>query len=263
MKFRERLALAFDILRGRAEIRTREEQEQDERQTMEMIRNISHDLKTPITTIKGYAEGLLDGVADSPEKRERYLRVISGKVDEMEALVDQLATYSEVDTDRIAYNFCVLDLGEYFSDAAEDLSMELSARGLQFHYTNSAEEDVTVIADPEQLGRVIQNIVSNSIKYMDKPGGSVELRVSDVGDYIQVEVEDNGIGISRYDLPHVFDRFYRADASRNSMTGGSGIGLSIVRKIVEDHGGKIWAASVPGSGTTMTFVLRKSIVAVR
>ena len=126
---------------------------------------------------------------------------------------------------------------------------------------NYVSDDVVIIADPEQLGRVINNIVSNTLKYMDKPKGLIHMRIKDVGDFIQVEIEDNGRGIAAKDLPYIFDRFYRADASRNSATGGSGIGLSIVKKIIEDHGGKIWATSKPGIGTIMYFVIRKYQVA--
>ena len=104
---------------------------------------------------------------------------------------------------------------------------------------------------------VIHNIINNSIKYLDKPKGFINIRVKDVGDFIQVEIEDNGKGIAKKDLPYIFDRFFRADTSRNSATGGSGIGLSIVRKIIEDHGGKIWATSKEETGTIMYFVLRK------
>ena len=112
----------------------------------------------------------------------------------------------------------------------------------------------------EQIRRVIHNIISNAIKYMDKQNGMkgiIQIRVKDVGDFVQVEIEDNGKGIAAKDLPYIFDRFYRTDVSRNSSKGGSGIGLSIVRKILEDHGGKVWATSREGIGTIMYFVLRK------
>ena len=107
------------------------------------------------------------------------------------------------------------------------------------------------------MKRVINNIVGNSVKYLDKPKGLINIRIKDVGDFIQVEIEDNGRGIAARDLPYIFDRFYRGDASRNSSTGGSGIGLSIVKKIIEDHGGKIWATSKEDMGTVMYFVIRK------
>ena len=114
-----------------------------------------------------------------------------------------------------------------------------------------------IIADPEQLRRVINNIVGNSCKYFDKQKGLINVRIKDVGDFIQVEIDDNGRGSAPRDLPYIFDRFYRTDASRNSATGGSGIGLSIVKKIIEDHGGKIWATSKESIGTVMYFVIRK------
>ena len=101
------------------------------------------------------------------------------------------------------------------------------------------------------------NIVNNSVKYMDKPVKWIELRIHDAGDFIQVDIEDNGKGIAKKDLSRVFDRFYRTDASRNSTRGGSGIGLSIVRKILEDHGGKVWAGGEEGVGTVISFILRK------
>ena len=139
----------------------------------------------------------------------------------------------------------------------EELSYELKAQGIDLTYFNYLDEDVLVIADAEQLKRVINNIVSNSIKYMNKEKGVINIRLKDAGDFIQVEIEDNGKGIAQKDLPKIFDRFYRTDASRNSTKGGSGIGLSIVRKILEDHGGKVWATSKEGVGTVMCFVLRK------
>ena len=114
-----------------------------------------------------------------------------------------------------------------------------------------------MIADAEQMKRVINNVVGNSLKYMNKSKGFINLRVKDVGDFIQVEIEDNGKGIAAKDLSNIFDRFYRTDASRNSSKGGSGIGLSIVKKIIEDHGGKVWATSKENIGTVMYFVLRK------
>ncbi|MDY2613289.1 MAG: HAMP domain-containing sensor histidine kinase, partial [Lachnospiraceae bacterium] len=219
--------------------------------------NISHDLKTPVTAIKGYAEGIMDGVADTPEKMERYIRTIYNKASEMDTLINELTFYTKIDTNRIPYNFNTLSVDAYFEDCAEDLSLELESRNVEFGYFNYVEPGVKVIADAEQIKRVVHNIVNNSLKYMDKPKAKINLRVKDVGDFVQVEIEDNGKGIAAKDLPNIFDRFYRTDASRNSSKGGSGIGLSIVKKIIEEHGGKIWATSREETGTTMYFVLRK------
>ena len=236
---------------------TAEEKVEYDRKSKELISNISHDLKTPITAIKGYVEGIMDGVADTPEKMDRYIKTIYNKANEMDLLINELTLYSKIDSNRIPYNFSTVLVNDYFDDCAEDLAMELEARGIEFGYFNYVESDVKIIADVEQLKRVINNIVSNSEKYMDKEHGKINLRVKDVGDFVQIELEDNGKGIGAKELPHIFDRFYRTDASRNSSKGGSGIGLSIVKKIVEEHGGKIWATSKEGTGTVMYFVIRK------
>ena len=228
-----------------------------DKENKELISNISHDLKTPITAVKGYVEGIMDGVADTPEKVDRYVRIIYNKTNEMDHLINELTFYSKIDTNRIPYVFSKLNVDDYFADCAEEVGLELETRGIQLFYANYVDKDVLVIADGEQIRRVIYNIVSNAIKYMDKEKGVIQIRVKDVGDFIQVEIEDNGKGIAAKDLPNIFDRFYRTDVSRNSSKGGSGIGLSIVRKILEDHGGKVWATSREGIGTIMYFVLRK------
>ena len=228
-----------------------------DKENKELISNISHDLKTPITAVKGYVEGIMDGVADTPEKMNRYVRTIYNKTNEMDHLINELTFYSKIDTNRIPYTFSKLNVDDYFSDCAEEVGLELETRGIQLYYANYVEKDVLVIADGEQIRRVIHNIISNAIKYMDKPKGVIQIRVKDVGDFIQVEIEDNGKGIASKDLTYIFERFYRTDVSRNSSKGGSGIGLSIVRKILEDHGGKVWATSREGIGTIMYFVLRK------
>ena len=243
----------FEEMRRRLKEST-EEKNLIEKENKELISNISHDLKTPITAVKGYIEGIMDGVADTPEKMDRYVRTIYNKTNH---LINELTFYSKIDTNRIPYTFSKLNVEDYFADCAEEVGLELETRGIELVYANYVEKDVMVIADGEQIRRVIHNIISNAIKYMDKPKGIIQIRIKDVGDFIQIEIEDNGKGIGPKDLPYIFDRFYRTDVSRNSSKGGSGIGLSIVKKILEDHGGKVWATSRLGIGTIMYFVLRK------
>lgn len=246
----------FEEMRRRLKEST-EEKSLMEKENRELISNISHDLKTPITAVKGYVEGIMDGVADTPEKMDRYVRTIYNKTNEMDHLINELTFYSKIDTNRIPYTFNKLNVEDYFEDCSEEVGLELETRGIELVYANYVEKDVMVIADGEQIRRVIHNIISNAIKYMDKPKGIIQIRIKDVGDFIQIEIEDNGKGIGPKDLPYIFDRFYRTDVSRNSSKGGSGIGLSIVKKILEDHGGKVWATSRLGIGTIMYFVLRK------
>ena len=234
-----------------------EEKLRSEQQQKELISNISHDLKTPITAIKGYVEGLIDGVADTPEKQNKYLQTVYSKAIDMDRLINELSFYAKIDTNKIPYTFNRINVVGYFEDCAEDIGRELEDEGFGFSYQNYVDDSVQMIADAEQIKRVINNIVGNSKKYSDKAETKIRMTVKDVGDFVQIEIEDNGRGIEAKDLPYIFDRFYRTDASRNSSKGGSGIGLSIVKKIMEDHGGKIWVTSKEGIGTVMYLVLRK------
>ncbi len=228
-----------------------------EKEGKELVRNISHDLKTPITSIKGYVEGILDGVASTKEKQDRYLKIILNKTNEMNSLINELSLYSKLDTDSVPYHFQPLSVKDYFDDCAEEIGIELREEGMTFQYENFCKEGTKILADAEQIKRVVSNIVGNSIKYTEKGRGHVRLSVMEEKQFVQIEIEDNGKGIAKGDLPYIFDRFFRTDESRNSSTGGSGIGLSIVKKIVEDHGGKIWATSEYGQGTTMFILLKK------
>ena len=238
---------------------SQEEKLQYDKESKELISNISHDLKTPITAIKGYVEGIQDGVASSPEKLNKYIRTIYNKANDMDRLIDELTFYSKIDTNKIPYNFSKINVAEYFGDCVEEVGLDMETRGIELGYFNYVDEDVVVIADAEQMKRVINNIIGNSLKYLDKKKGILNIRIKDDGDFIQVIIEDNGKGIAAKDLPYIFDRFYRTDSSRNSSKGGSGIGLSIVKKIIEDHGGRIWATSKEGIGTEIHFVLRKYV----
>ena len=250
------LCVSFEEMRRRLK-ENAEEKLHTETENRALISNIAHDLKTPITAVKGYAEGIMDGVANTPEKVDKYVRTIYSKANEMDTLINELTLYSKIDTNRIPYNFAKINVEQYFADCVEEIGLDLEHRGIGLAYYNYVEPSTVIIADPEQLRRVVSNIVGNSAKYMNKSHGFINIRIKDVGDFIQVEIEDNGSGIAAKDLPYIFDRFYRADASRNSATGGSGIGLSIVKKIIEDHGGKIWATSKENTGTIMYFVIRK------
>lgn len=236
---------------------SQEEKLEHERANRELISNISHDLKTPITSVKGYVEGIMDGVADTPEKMDRYIRTIYNKANDMDRLINELTLYAGIDTNRIPYNFQRINLADYFGDCVEEVGLDLESRGITLNYSNIVDPKTVVIADPEQMKRVINNIISNSVKYIDKPEGVIDIRILDEIDSVRVEIEDNGKGIAQKDIPKIFERFYRTDASRNSSKGGSGIGLSIVKKIIEDHGGYIWATSKEGEGTCIHFVLRK------
>ncbi len=253
----EQLYKSYEDMRLKLKEST-EETIQNEKQNRELISNITHDLKTPITSIKGYVEGIIDGVADTPEKMDRYIKTIYTKAMDMDRLINELTYYSGIDSNRIPYHFQRINVSDYFNDCVEEVGWDLESKNIKLNYSNLLVSDTKIIADPQQLKKVINNIIGNSVKYLDKSReGEIDIRLLDEIDSIRVEIEDNGKGIAAKDLPNIFERFYRTDASRNSAQGGSGIGLSIVKKIIEDHGGYIWATSKVGEGTCMHFVIRK------
>ena len=229
-----------------------------EQDKQNQISALTHDLKTPLTAIKGYVEGIQDGIADTPQKQEKYLRTIANKVNDMDKLIDELTIYSKLDTNRVPYSFAKIPIKGYFDDCCEEIKIDLEAQGIDLDYRCYAGDDVFIVADAEQLKRVINNIVSNSVKYRDESRKEkITIAVYDEGDYVHILLADNGKGIGARELPRIFERFYRTDSSRNSRQGGSGIGLAIVKKIIEDHKGKIWAESVEGEGTAMHINLLK------
>jgi signal transduction histidine kinase len=237
------------------EIEVRIQYEQD---LKELISNISHDIKTPLTAIKGYAEGLLDGVADTPERREKYIKTIFAKASDMTTLVDELSFYTKIDTNNIPYHFEKVLVNDYFLDCVEDNRSELELINVSMVYESSVSETVQVLGDREQLRRVMNNLIGNAVKYRgNKEQERITVRLREDEKMVWVEVEDNGQGIPETALPSVFERFYRADASRNSKQGGSGLGLAIAKKIIEEHGGSIYAESTVDVGTKMIFSLKK------
>jgi signal transduction histidine kinase len=225
----------------------------------EMIKNISHDIETPLTSIKGYVEGIMDGVADSPEKRDRYIKIIYNKTIEIERLIEELTLYSKIDSNSMPFNFKKIPANQYFNNFSSDLRWDLEAKGLKFYYDSEVREQTEFMIDSKQFKRAINNIIINSVKYVDKskPENSLRMRVKEVGNMIQLEITDNGVGIAKKDMPYVFDRFFRGDVSRNTSSGGSGIGLSIVKRIVKEHNGKVFITSELGKGTTVYITMRK------
>ena len=131
----------------------------------------------------------MDGVADTPEKIDRYVKTIYNKTNEMDHLINELTFYSKIDTNRIPYTFSKLNVEDYFSDCAEEVGLELETRGIELVYANYVEDNVQVIADGEQIRRVIHNIISNAIKYMDKPKGIIQIRIKDVGDLFRLKLK--------------------------------------------------------------------------
>lgn len=223
----------------------------------ESIANISHDLKTPLSSIRGYAEGLLDNIADTDEKKEQYAKMIISKVGTISSLLSELSYYSSIDTDSVLDVILPVKVKEFFDDCADEISPELQMKHINFTYVNSVEPDVEFCIDVQKISKVVKNIIGNSIKFVDYDQGIILLKIEEVEDLIKVSVQDNGKGVPPDKLPLIFERYYKADTARNGGKSGSGIGLSIVRKIVEDHGGQVSAESKEGLGTIISFTLHK------
>jgi len=232
-------------------------QKQYEINRNELISNISHDLKTPITSIKGFIEGILDGVASSSEKKERYLKAAYYKVNTVDNLIDELFLYSKLEVNGVSFEFDNVNLVEYLKDCFEELQLDTEEKGIKLNLNIDEGCNPFVLADRDKIRRVIINIVENSMKYIKKEQGNITIKLEENKDYAIVSIIDNGEGIANDNLTYIFERFYRTDVSRNSSTGGSGLGLAISKKIIEGNGGTIWAESILGQGTTICFTLKK------
>lgn len=221
-----------------------------------LVSSISHDLKTPVTSIIGYIGGIIDGVAKTPEKMEEYLETARSKANLVNAMIDDLLLYSKLDLNQLPYHFEKIDLAGYFEDCVADYKYLYERANISLEFINELKDPIVVLIDRERFRRVVQNILDNAAAYMDKPNGAVAIILRETRTSAIIEIKDNGTGIREAKLPYIFERFYRADSSR-SNTDGSGLGLAIARQIVEGHEGNIWARSVLGEGTRIMISLKK------
>jgi histidine kinase len=224
-----------------------------------LLSNISHDLKTPITAIKGYVEGIQDGIANSPEKMDRYIQTIYKKANDMDAMIEEVFLFSKLDLKRVPFDFVTMDIVSYLKECVEEMSLEYEKDGIEITFSSPSTEATLVYGDPEKLMRVFTNIIGNSVKYKDKTEGQVQISLQQKRDWVEVIIEDNGPGIPTEAIPHVFEQFFRADQSRNSTKGGSGLGLAIAKQIIEEHQGHIWVNPGKKHGTEIHFTLKKLV----
>jgi len=222
------------------------------RQTL--ISNISHDLKTPITSIKGYVEGIRDNIADTEEKKKKYLDTIYIKAVLMDKMIDDLVFFSKLELGKAPYNFEVTDPVAYFSDCVEENFEDMKQSDISLEFENELQGAFTVLMDRERMKRVMQNLLENAKKYRKEKAGSVKIKLRSVPGRVIIEVRDTGLGIPKENLPFVFERFYRADNSRGRVS-GSGLGLSIAKQIVEDHKGSVWVVSKENEGASFMISL--------
>ncbi|GAU77312.1 HAMP domain-containing sensor histidine kinase [Fusibacter sp. 3D3] len=221
----------------------------------ELLSNITHDLKTPITSIKGYVEGIIDGVADTPEKIQKYAKTIYKHSVDMDALINDLFLMSKLDVDQMVFNFERFNLDEFLTDCYEDFYFDLSSHQIEIKYDNLSDVQMNIEGDRQTLKRAMINLIQNSLHHLDKEEKRIYLTLSsDAGNAI-IKVRDNGKGIPESEIKAIFKRFYRVDDSRSSGYGGSGIGLSIVEKIIEKHQGTVIAKSEFGKWTEMIITI--------
>ena len=241
---------SFNSMRRRLK-ESDEQKTKYEQSRKELIAGISHDLKTPITSIKGYVSGLMDGVADTPEKQTRYLSTILNTADDMDGLVDELFLLSKLDVDKIPFEFESTDIGSYLADCSEEMKFAFEQDKLVVSFSDRLEEPAFVNLDRNEFGRVLINIARNSVKYKTDVIGNLHIDLSrpeDKEGYVRIILKDDGAGVAREELDKIFDSFYRTDKSRSNPGSGSGLGLAIAKQIVLRHGGTIGADSEPGSG---------------
>ncbi len=249
------LCRTLELMRIRLKESLLMQQKYDENRSF-LVSSISHDLKTPVTSIIGYIDGILDGVAQTPEKMNHYLLTARTKARQVNAMIDDLLLYSKLDLNQIQYHFETTDLEEYFKDCVDDHQYHFSKENIKLTLENQLEKPALVRIDREKMKRVIQNGLDNAKRYMDKQEGQVKIILRETPASYIIEIWDNGPGIAEEHLPHIFDRFYRADSARKSDD-GSGLGLAIAKQIVEDHQGHIWVRSKVGEGTSLLIALNK------
>ena len=222
----------------------------------ELVAGISHDLRTPLTGIKGYVEGLIDGVANTPEKVNKYLNTIHQKACDMDELVDRLFLFSKLDTGKYPFYFDIISVKEYFDKLYECIREDLMKRGLEVSYLNKCTNKVNVRIDCREIRRVILNILENSLKYNDKVDKKSKIIVYEEKEWIFIEINDNGNGVDEKMLSKLFESFYRADPSRTNPSQGSGLGLAIAKNIIEAHDGEIKALNKKG----FTIIIKLPVV---
>ncbi|QAA33169.1 HAMP domain-containing sensor histidine kinase [Clostridium manihotivorum] len=216
----------------------------------ELIASISHDLKTPITSIKGYIEGIKDGVADTPDKMEKYVNTILTKANYMDSLINDLFLYSKLDLNKEPFKFQKVDMNVYIRDCVEEINFDLDQNKVNLKF-NVPDTPTLLNIDVQKVKRAIMNIVENSIKYKTDERLIIEIILRRYSSNVILEIKDNGRGIPKEALPYIFERFYRADTSRETTIGGSGLGLAIAKKIMDEHNGEISVDSEANVGTSI------------
>jgi signal transduction histidine kinase len=256
------LAQAFNAMAARLETGDREARALDAARR-DLVAWASHDLRTPLASLRAMLDALADGVVTDPETVARYVRQSQAEIVRMNALIDDLFELAQMDTGSLTLRCDAGSLSDLISDTLEGFTALAQARGITLRGSVASGVDPVWMAS-DKISRVLQNLIENALRHTPA-GGQIQLRAEVLDGMALVSLEDTGEGIAPDDLPRIFDRFYRGDAARSRSHaregfdgGGAGLGLAIAKGLIEAHGGRIWAESVPGHGTVMKFTLPKS-----
>lgn len=231
------------------------EKEKYEEAKQQLLAGISHDLRTPLTSIKAYVEGLRDGIANTEEKKRRYYDAIKIRTEDLADLIDNLSLFSRFDRGEYHYSMERIDFGEFVDSFFKEHGIEFKNNGLSLVKTVWEKKNLFIQGDRQQLKRILGNLINNTIKYREKPKSVVTAALYTVDEkWIRLELSDDGPGVPEEEREKIFDTFYRGDKARRNPGNGSGLGLSIVREIMKGHGGRIWAEEGIG-GKGLKFVM--------
>ncbi|WP_079510014.1 two-component system histidine kinase PnpS [Mesobacillus jeotgali] len=228
-----------------------------EQMRKDFVANVSHELKTPITSIKGFSETLLDGAMHDKDTLEAFLEIILKESDRLQVLIQELLDLSKIEQHGFRLSYGSVDLQQQVTEVIEILKGKAAQKDIELKFGQSSGKPI-IEGDADRLKQVLINLASNAITYTPN-GGSVEISLADQGDTIFLMIKDSGIGIEKSEIPRIFERFYRVDRARSRNSGGTGLGLAIVKHIVEAHKGQIEVTSEVGKGTTFTIKLYKKL----
>lgn len=229
------------------------EQERIELERREFVANVSHELRTPLTSMKSYLEALADGAIHDEEIAPRFIQVTQNETERMIRLVNDLLQLSKMDSRDYPMNFTSIDVPSFLKQVVERFEMSTKNESIQFKY-KVPDNEIFAIGDHDRLTQLLDNILSNAVKYSPE-GGTITCSLKEEKDRMVISIKDEGVGIPKENIPHIFDRFYRVDKARSRSLGGTGLGLAIGKEIVEAHGGAIWVSSDWGKGTVISFSL--------
>lgn len=233
-----------------------ENTQKNEQNRKELIAGISHDLRTPLTSIKAYIEGLLEGIAATPQMQQKYMKTILVKANDIDRMVDKLFMFSKLDLGDCPFYPEKLNIGQEIQSLIASNEKEYREKGMHIH-CKDIPQDWEMYADPVQLRSAITNILENSLKYKDSETVTVEIYCENSAETVSVIIDDNGPGVPPEALPKLFDVFYRSDPSRNNPNKGSGLGLAITAKILERFGGSIHAENLQPKGLRIVMTIPK------